>query len=71
MCRHCEHLIEDKEIVHNFMALTARRLSEKRGHYIDPDRITIKIELEILEPGPRFTMFQKARVIKMLDEMHK
>lgn len=47
MCRHCEKLTEDKQIVHDFMAVGAKRLSEIHGREISPDDLDVAITLTV------------------------
>lgn len=52
MCRHCVNLVEDKDIVHEFMAVGARRLSEMHGVRIRAD--DIEVTMTISDPRCRF-----------------
>lgn len=45
MCKHCEKLVEDKQIVHDFMEVAAIRLSEKHRYPIDPDELDVVINV--------------------------
>lgn len=85
MCRHCKNLTEDKEIVHKFMELGAKRISEKLHRTITADDIEVEMKIrpaEFIPGGIGDVMIPtydgkggmesaRTRVMRMLDEMHR
>ena len=74
MCRHCENLVEDKELVHQFMELTARRLAEKHPDQdITADDVDIDVRVTVTEwkPNPWAGTKAQQRVYRLLAEMDK
>lgn len=73
MCRHCQNLVEDRYIVHKFMDIAARRLSEKLGEPVHPNELEVEIHLlTVTGPAPPIDSAERAaRVLKMLDEMYE
>jgi hypothetical protein len=58
MCRHCERLVEDvkhKQLVHDFMALSAKKTNERLlrpGETpITADDLNIHFEVTVYKPG--------------------
>jgi hypothetical protein len=68
MCRHCDNLTEDKQIVHDFMAVAAKRLSEIHDKPISPDDLDVNVTLTIRQYG---IADPKCRVRKLLNDLSK
>lgn len=68
MCRHCEHLIEDKEIVHQFMVVAAKRLSEKVNRPIAPDDVSLHLEIVEWRPPPDYLVDASKRMTRLVDD---
>ena len=63
MCRHCDRLIEDKQTVHDFMAVAAKRLSEKHKRVLTADDLDITVSFT--QPIYRYP------VLEMMKEIEK
>jgi hypothetical protein len=72
LCKHCENLVEDKETVHSFMELTARRLAEKHPG-VTADDIDIEIHVNVTEwkHNPLSLSKSGLRIRRALEEMNK
>src|SRR5262245_53706986 len=68
MCKHCEWLTEDKQAVHDFRVVGAKRLSEIHGREISPDDLEVVVTLTITETRGGYGLPQ---VYKLLDELSK
>ena len=69
MCKHCENLVEDKEIVHAFMERVAKNLSEMHNQKISADDLEIDIHVNI-QPQGQPLGFSKAG-LRMLGAISK
>lgn len=72
MCKHCENLNEDRDVVHTFMQVAAKRLQDRHPG-ITPDDIDIELKVTVREwqPNPLAGSEAQRRVYRLLAEFAK
>lgn len=65
MCRHCDELTEDRQVVHDFAEQAARRINEKWKQEgigflpITPDDLAIRIEVTKKMPMRGYSLLKE------------